>query len=609
MPGGKKAKNNSRERQAFHLDAAKKRVSGKPEAENATSRSRATESKARRARSDAPPSGWGLGALAPLIVLLLAIIGTSALRIRLLQMPLERDEGEYALAGQLILDGHAPYDRLYNMKWPGTYYAYAAIEAIFGQSVAGIHWGLLLVNIAAIILVFLIGRRLFDSMAGAAAAVAYALLSVSPTTLGFAGHATHFVVLAALLAVFCLQRAIERERMSLYFVTGLFAGLAPVMKQPGIVFTAFVLAYWFWHELRSTQSDWSEKIKRGAALCGGIVIPLLVTLASVWVTATEDNFWQWTILYARYYGIRPTLDALASMPHHFLTAWLDVAGSAVLFWIVSGLGLFALPFCPRTRAASAFLLGLLLFSFLGLLPGLVFRPHYFIVVLPVAALLFGVAVFELRQFIGSRLPGIATIGTAALIAVPLLAALWQEREFYFRMTPNEIVAQEYPLAPFLQSVRIADYIREHTEPSDSIAVIGSEPEIYFYAQRLPATGHAYMYAMMEQQPYAHAFQEQMIREIVEAAPKYVVLVKMADSWLRRPNSDMTLLAWFDKYAARHLKTVGIVDTDRNGKMRYRWDEPQMKVDGRSLIVVFRNTSRTPVKRHVAGMNSHAAGTI
>ena len=46
---------------------------------------------------------------------------TIAIRIRLLGIPLERDEGEYAYAGQLMLQGIAPYKLAYNMKFPGTY--------------------------------------------------------------------------------------------------------------------------------------------------------------------------------------------------------------------------------------------------------------------------------------------------------------------------------------------------------------------------------------------------------------------------------------------------------------------------------------------------------
>jgi len=41
--------------------------------------------------------------LGPLLTLLVTILATSAIRLRLLSMPLERDEGEYAYAGQLIL--------------------------------------------------------------------------------------------------------------------------------------------------------------------------------------------------------------------------------------------------------------------------------------------------------------------------------------------------------------------------------------------------------------------------------------------------------------------------------------------------------------------------
>jgi hypothetical protein len=50
---------------------------------------------------------WLLVALAVLVVLVV--------RVRLRELPLERDEGEYAYAGQLILQGVPPYKEAYNM--------------------------------------------------------------------------------------------------------------------------------------------------------------------------------------------------------------------------------------------------------------------------------------------------------------------------------------------------------------------------------------------------------------------------------------------------------------------------------------------------------------
>src|SRR5437588_9130194 len=100
------------------------------------------------------------------IVLVLVI----AIRIRLLGIPLERDEGEYAYAGQLILQGIPPYKLAYNMKFPGTYAAYALIMSIFGQTIVAIHLGLLLINVATIAMIFFVCRRLINTVAGITAA-------------------------------------------------------------------------------------------------------------------------------------------------------------------------------------------------------------------------------------------------------------------------------------------------------------------------------------------------------------------------------------------------------------------------------------------------------
>src|SRR3954465_740901 len=95
----------------------------------------------------------------PIAHALLALILTlnCALRFHLRNIPLERDEGEYAYAGQLMLQGIPPYKLAYNMKLPGTYAAYALIMAVFGQTTEGIRMGVLIVNLAAIFLVFLLG--------------------------------------------------------------------------------------------------------------------------------------------------------------------------------------------------------------------------------------------------------------------------------------------------------------------------------------------------------------------------------------------------------------------------------------------------------------------
>ena len=77
------------------------------------------------------------------VIVAVVVIVIALIRLRLADAPIERDEGEYAYAGQLILDGVPPYAVVYNMKFPGTYYAYSLVLALFGQSSWGVHAGLL----------------------------------------------------------------------------------------------------------------------------------------------------------------------------------------------------------------------------------------------------------------------------------------------------------------------------------------------------------------------------------------------------------------------------------------------------------------------------------
>src|SRR5271166_2098506 len=117
-------------------------------------------------------------------LLLLVIVLFALIRLRLRDIPLERDEGEYAYAGQLMLQGIPPYQLAYTMKLPGTFAAYAAIIKVFGETPAGIHLGLMVVNIMTILLMYAIGKRLYGPLAGAIAGISYGMLSVVPGSRG-----------------------------------------------------------------------------------------------------------------------------------------------------------------------------------------------------------------------------------------------------------------------------------------------------------------------------------------------------------------------------------------------------------------------------------------
>jgi hypothetical protein len=105
---------------------------------------------------------------------------------------------------------------------------------------------------------------------------------------------------------------------------------------------------------------------------------------------------------------------------------------------------------------------------------------------------------------------------------------------------------------------VAAYIREHSKPDAQIAVLGSEPEIYFLSHRHSATGYIYAYPLMEPQPFAGAMQREMIREIEANSPEFMVFVNQNFSWVQAPLSDTTIFRWWNDYKT-YYATVGLVE--------------------------------------------------
>ena len=105
---------------------------------------------------------------------------------------------------------------------------------------------------------------------------------------------------------------------------------------------------------------------------------------------------------------------------------------------------------------------------------------------------------------------------------------------FFQRPAVQICQSHLCEEPFVEAPAVAGYIREHSSPNARVAVLGSEPEIYFYSHRHSATGYLYAYPLMEPQPYPLKMQREMIGEIESNQPEYLVWVGSANSWAVRP---------------------------------------------------------------------------
>jgi hypothetical protein len=504
--------------------------------------------------------------LAALLLLVVAAV-VLYVRIRLLAVPLERDEGEFAYMGQLLLKGIPPYINAYTMKLPGASAVYALFMVLFGQSPAGIHLGLLLVNGVNIFLVYLLARRLFDHSAALASCGSYALLSLSQSVYGIFAHATHFVILFFLTGFVLLLRSFHKDkgRMPLLFVSGICFGLSFIMKQHAALLAVFAMLYYLRHCWKSPVNTKKHLITGALLLLAGMLMPYLLLLLGMATVGAFDTFWFWTVRYARQYvtdqttaqGLSNFLDSFGIM--------LQVQWALLLLALLGGIMLWKRGDKSGDRF---FVVGFLFFSFLAICPGLLFRRHYFVMLLPGIALLIGAAANTATTM--DALQGYRKLIPTFLLAAAIACGLYQEKELFFELAPSEISRASYDENPFPEALQIADYIKNHSSPSDRIAVLGSEPEIYFYADRLSATGHIYMYGLMEPQPYSEKMQLQMIREIEAARPVYIVDVNVHKSWLKRPSSATKIFEWKKDYLRSGYDTAGIIDIVDSATSRYMW---------------------------------------
>lgn len=513
-----------------------------------------------------------------LLALLLLFAG---IRWRLREMPLERDEGEYAYAGQLMLQGIPPYQLAYNMKLPGTYVAYAGLMRVLGQTAAGLHLGVLLLNAGTTLILYFAARRRYGRAASLIAAASYALLSTSEAVLGLSGHATHFVVLAAAPGILLLLAARNSENWKVYLAAGMFMGLAFVMKQPGAVFIAFgfqqiLFEAWQCSEKRKTLLAHLLSYGAGAAL------PYAATCLWLYRAGVFGKFWFWTVSYASQYA---GSTGAGQGFRNFQLTFPDLLLTAPLIWILAIAGLWIAIREGGLKSILGFEFSLLVWSFLGASAGLYYREHYFILLLPAVSLLAAKTIEWLSTALSASQRGKSLAAAPWMIfAIAFALTLFAQRRELFELSPSSLVRAQYGGNPFPEAIEFGKYIHEHSDPDAQIGILGSEPEICFYAGRRSATGYIYTYPLMEEQKYSSQMQREMIGEIEKNRPEYMVEALVPTSWLRKPNSDVTILEWGERYLSEHYRLVGLADIGLQTK--YYWDDAALGITPHSKYSLY-----------------------
>ncbi|MEW6557614.1 MAG: glycosyltransferase family 39 protein [Elusimicrobiota bacterium] len=521
------------------------------------------------------------------------ILLTATIRLRLLSIPLDRDEGTYAYIADLLLKGNPPYTQAYATRFPGIYYVYAFFFLLFGQNSLSIHLGLLIANAVSVLLIFLIGKHLFVRWTGIIAGAVYAIITLNPTGLGFSAESEHFVVLLSTSAILVMLIAIDSNRLFHFFLCGILFGLMALLKQNSIIIFLSSMVYIIFVFLKKEILPRKKMATNVLIILAGFIIPITIICIYFIYKDNFGKFFFWTITYVKYHtfgisliqGLENFLSVLPLViPSSLLLVYFAMLVGVASFFVDKDIRIH-LPFI------SLFTFGL----FLSICtPGLYFRPHYFIVFLPAVAVLSGLGIVFIYKLLAEiKKPASALFVSVVFTIIMLILPLIKERKFLFCMTPDEACRRIYIGNPFPESLKIADYIKKHTTENDRIAIIGSEPQIYFYSDRNSATKYTCIHRVVDTNEVALQMQKELITEIESAKPKYLIFANVITSWFDVSNqSNKPILDWAVNFLEKHYNLDGIIDILSNETPEltvYKWGSEAVNYSPRSncFLCVFK----------------------
>ena len=447
-------------------------------------------------------------------------------RLRFADAPFERDEGEYAYAGMMILKGELPYRDFYNMKLPGVYYSYAIIFKLFGQSVAVVRYSLLCLNLLTAFFTFQIARNWLNHKAAYWASGIFLLLSLGFHGQGFIANCEQFVNVFIAAGFVFLSRKLSLLNL---FVGGFFIGVATLMKQHAFHFALFPIFLLLknWLNERNLRAFLSKM----TALGFGFALPLTMTVFWIWQKGIFESFYFFIVQYA---------SAYSTLPHTFyenvdnFMNFFEVAVDNMLLWLFLFATLF---FILKTAKKGLDTEGsnfavLFLISFVSICPGFYFRNHYFQLIFIPSALLIAFGLMNYEAIAG-KLNRYLTRSWFVILSLAVMTAI--EIEYFGLKSVDHVTSVIYRYAYFTEMRQVGEYLKQNVKPSETVGQFGVEPEIWFYAQKRASSGFLYAYPMLENHQFAAQLIEKFKTENEKTQPEWFILQDLTKAEMASKN--------------------------------------------------------------------------
>jgi hypothetical protein len=476
-------------------------------------------------------------AIAKPSVILIAILAlTFYLRLLYFGQYIDGDVGNIGYQAWRMAEGEVLIDLEGPGKPPLYPMLYALFIRLFGPSVIGLKMFGAVFVLMAVLAVYWLANQAYGKKVGLLAAFMFGIFSSGPMVEGGTVNMETVLYLPYILAIGLFLKATTSGRQRWYFLAGLSAAFATLVKQVGgvlfFVFLCYGINEWWskkdpllrkqcLHPVRKPRHFWrgwgkkssflieggvqspalSNGVHRYILLCAGALLPVIgvisfyhfhgYTLYQLYDSMVGSNLryiqrgYEYTDFLMFFSSILKVM-----LPENGLL-WVGTAFTTVyLGWrIWRGEG----------QTSDRILLWWAFWSFAVLWITGTFFFHYFLQIIPAFSILtaYGIVTsWKLAKSLPPLSRLVAQGGWTILLMVMVIIFIKNDYQYFFSYTPFEQTVFQHKVSKNVFDLygtynvvqhRIAHYIRANTDPSETIYVWGISPQIYFLAQRKAAT--------------------------------------------------------------------------------------------------------------------------
>ena len=487
----------------------------------------------------------------------LSFVGLAALFVALrwnnYDAPLIRDEGEYAYAAQLLIQGVTPYQHAFIQKPPGVIYSYALANIFLPEHFWSPRLLAYLFVALATALLGLIARWEFGEGYALPAMWLMTPMVLMPGIDQYSVNTEMFMLLPLLgtVAVYSYSRAHGCKR-GCRFIAGFLGAVTLLYKYTALPIVAFVFFAWLIDTYRLNRKA-MEVLKALAFFVAGGIFAAALELGYFAMHGAIREFWECTVAFNHYYLASGTFTAanLWSRLQMFWNTWW------ILFLITC-----AILLQPRPRLW--FWIGIFLCAIIAI--GGAGYLQYYIPIMPFWALLSAVGTRALAAKISTRAPRLASSAANTITAIVVLLVIQPDMLWMFRTKEQFAEKKMLGVFPFIEARLVGGKVAELSSPNDFVFVAGSEPEILVYAQRFSPSRFITSYALMIPTPVALRYQHEAIGDLQANPPKIIVFPQSGYSWMRQSNTPPDFVNFLGGFLAQHYERVGgyVKSDDQNG---------------------------------------------